>query len=59
MAPIFSDNTKYLKSRVQNGIGIFVTEQHLQWKPHLNNAAELKVIKEIQIYRHMTMYDQS
>ena len=40
-------------------IGIFVTEQFLQWKPHLNIDAELQVIKEIQIYRHMTMYGQS
>ena len=37
MAPIFSNNTKYLKSSVQNGTDIFVTEkQYLQWKPHLN-----------------------
>ena len=31
MAPIFSNNTKYLKSSVQNGTDIFVTEkQYLQ-----------------------------
>ena len=37
MAPIFSNNTKYLKSSVQNHTDIFVTKkQYLQWKPHLN-----------------------
>ena len=37
MATIFSNNTKYLKSSVQNGTSIFVTEkQYLQWKPLLN-----------------------
>ena len=31
MAPIFSNNTEYLKSSVQNGTGIFVTKQYL-WR---------------------------
>ena len=37
MALIFSNNTKYFKSSVQNGTDIFITEkQYLQWKPHLS-----------------------
>ena len=46
MAPIFSNNTKYLKSSVQNGTDIFVTEKQ-------------QLIKEIQISRHMTIYGQN
>ena len=44
MAPIFSNSSKYLKSSVQNGTGIFVTEkQYLQWKPHLNGIKGRRV----------------
>ena len=33
----FSNNTKNLKSSVQNGTGTFVIEkQYLQWEPHVN-----------------------
>ena len=36
MTPIFSNNTKTLKSSVQNGTGTFVIEkQYLQWKPYV------------------------
>ena len=62
MAPSFSNNTEYLKSSVQNGTGIFVTEkQFLQWKPISIswNGVELQVIKEIQISRHIIIYDQN
>ena len=38
-APIFSNNTKNLKSSIQNGTGTFVIEkQYLQWKPHVNRT---------------------
>ena len=37
MTPIFSNNTKNLKSSVQNGTGTCVIEKkYLQWKPHVN-----------------------
>ena len=37
MTPIVSNNTKNLKSSVEDGTGVFVTEkQYLQWKLHLN-----------------------
>ena len=53
MAPIFSNNTKYLESSVQNGTDIFVTEkQYLQLKPHLNRLKWHRVI----LWRHNDVF---
>ena len=62
MAPIFSNNTKYLKSSVQNGTDIFVTKNNIYSENPISigqNGVELQVIKEIQISRHMAIYGQN
>ena len=52
MTPIFSNNIKILKSSVQNVTDIFPTQKIFIVK----TRKKLQLIKEIQIYRQMTMY---